>query len=185
MQQNSPEPTPTEATSLLAVQPLGNARFSPPQSIDRNLRLAQDTRGLAAVSSIIEPAGPVVTRGRRARAPAPISTAEVRRSNRSNKYNGFKINQVTDARPTISRVKPRLVPSIGSSSSAQETHSDNAPPTPVHVLQEIGINRCAVPAAELTEEILNAAPEPASKSTARTGTLLADDLAGEEDISRA
>ena len=127
----------------------------------------------------------MVTRGRHARAPAPISTAEVRRSSRSNKYNGFKINQVTDTRPTISRVKPRLVPSIGSSSTAQETISEEVPPTPVHVLQEIGINRCAVPAAELSDDLLNAAPAPTSASASRSGTSISDDLPAEDDISRA
>lgn len=154
-------------SSELSQDNTGSATRS---TADHNPRISQDSLGLAAVSAITMPSGPVVTRGRRTRAPAPISTTEVRRSNRSNKYNGFKTQQVTDTRPIISRVKPRLVPSIGSSSSAQVPQTDVIPPTPVHVLQEIGINRCAVPAAELTEEILVAAPQPTPASTQRTTT---------------
>ena len=117
-------------------------------------RITSDPPGLAAANTISLPSGPVVTRGRRTRPAAPISTTEVRRSSRSNKFNGFKSQQVTDARPVISRVKPRLITSIGSSSSAADAHEAILPPTPVPVLQDIGINRCAIPAEELTEEAL-------------------------------
>lgn len=142
--------------------------------------------GLATVNSIMAPASPsVVTRGRRARAPAPISTVEVRRSNRSNKYNGFKVNQVIETRTATSKVKPRLVPSIGSSSSAMEPNSEVVPHTPVHVLQSIGINRCAVPAAELTEDILTAAPAPSSAASTPPGSTANVDLPDEAGPSRA
>ena len=120
--------------------PLDDARNIPPHLGISSPRINQvgislaavnpiaEPAGLATVNSITEPAGLVVTRGRRARAPAPISTVEVRRSNRSSKCNGFKVNQVIDTRPTISRVKPRLVPSIGSSYSAHEMASEEVPP---------------------------------------------------------
>lgn len=147
---------------------------------------SDEPAGLAAVNSIMAPASPsVVTRGRRARAPAPISTVEVRRSNRSNKYNGFKVNQVIETRTTTSKVKPRLVPSIGSSSSAIEPNSEVVPHTPVHVLQSIGINRCAVPAAELTEDILTAAPAPSSAASTPPGSTANLDLPDEAGPSRA
>lgn len=141
---------------------------------------------LAAVNSILEPAGlAVVTHGRRAWAPSPTSNVEVRRSNHSNKYNGFKVNQVTETRTTNSKVKPRLVPSIESSSSAMDLTSEDVPPIPVHVLQAIGINKCAVPAAELTEDLPTVAPATSTASTDHPGTPANVDLPAEDGPSRA
>ena len=74
---------------------------------------------------------------------------------------------------------------IGSSSTAHETLSYEVPPTPVHVLQEIGINRCVVPVAKLSEALLNAAPAPTSGLASRLGTLISDDLPAEDDIYKA
>ena len=57
---------------------------------DHHVRMASDPLGLAAVNAITMPSGHVITRGHRTRPPPPISTTEVRRNNRSNKYNGFR-----------------------------------------------------------------------------------------------
>ena len=146
-------------------------------------RIASDPPGLAAVNVVSLSSGPVITRGRRTRPVAPISTTEVRRSNHSNKYNGFKTQQVTDTLPVISRVKPRLAPSIGSSSKVAP-QDEILPPTPVAVLQDIGINRCAIPPAELSEEIHNASPLPVQSTSQEMAT---DSLEpqGESAASRA
>lgn len=117
----------------------------------------------------IAPTGPLVTRGRRPKAVAPISTTEVRRSTRSNKYNGFRVTQPSDTRTASSKVKPRITPSAGSSSNTEDRVSDEIPPpTPIPVLQAIGVNRCVVPAEELSEEALLAAPVVVAASTAST-----------------
>ena len=182
------EPTPLAAfhnvplNSELATSNERALQGSPTPVINSSAEPA----GLAAVNSIMAPASPsVVTRGRRARAPAPISTVEVRRSNRSNKYNGFKVNQVIETRTATSKVKPRLVPSIGSSSSAMDSTSEDVPRTLVHVLQAIGINKCDVPATELTDDLLTVVPAPSTASADHPGTPANVDLPAEDGPSRA
>ena len=70
-----------------------------------------------------------------------------------------------------SKVKPRLVPSIGSSSSAPNAADDIPPPTPVSTLQDIGINRCAIPEAELTTEALLTTPAAAAPTPPGTTSV--------------
>ena len=66
----------------------------------------------------------------------------------------------TDTRTATSKVKPRIVPEVDSSSSINtvQVSDDIPPPTPIATLQDVGVNRCAIPTAELTEEALLAAP---------------------------
>lgn len=123
--------------------------------------LSHEGLGLAAVGTITAPVGPLVTRGRRPKASAPFTTTEVRRNTRTNKYNGFHINQNFDSRTVTSKVLPRIIPSMGSSSTVRDLgpeHNVIPPPTPIPVLQAIGTNQCVVPASELTKEALLAAP---------------------------
>ena len=136
--------------------------------IDHNPRIVSNPLGLAAASAITLPSSPVMTRGRRTRPPAPIYTAEVRHSNHSNKYNGFKVPALTDNRAYTSKVKPRLAPSFGSLSSAPSADDGIPPPIPVSTLQQIGINRCAIPEAELTNEALLALPDVSAPTTSGT-----------------
>ena len=119
-------------------------------------------------------------RSRRARAAAPISTSEVRRSLRSNKYDGLKVPPLSDIRKNISKVKPRVIPSVGTSSSASSAAGGIPPPTPIATLQDIGVNRCAITAAALSDKVLLA--EPAAVSASSESDNAMDDLG--EDISR-
>ena len=100
---------------------------------------------------------------RRSKAKAPESVMEVRQSNRSNKYDGFKTHSVSDSRARASRVKPRCIPSAAAPSSHGVPDSSKndmiPPPTPVLVLQQIGISKCAIPPEEITAEVLLAEPE--------------------------
>ena len=96
----------------------------------------------------------------------PLDTAAVRRSTRSNKYDGFKVPSLYDTRKTTSKVKPRVIPSIGTSASAASSAGEIPPPTPIATLQSIGVNRCAIPAAELSEETLLAEPAAVSELSA-------------------
>ena len=95
-----------------------------------------------------------VSKGKRGKNKAPISVMQVHRSNRSNKYDGFKTYAPRDTRVASSKVRPRLMPSIGSSSNAPRTDDAVPPPTPISTLVEIGVNRCAIPEAELTSDAL-------------------------------
>ena len=98
---------------------------------------------------------------RKGKAKAPASVLEVRRSNRSNKYDGFKVPSVSDTKPKASKVKPRVVPSATDTPMEVVDHTVNQgdyilPPTPIQVLQHIGISKCAIPPAEVSEEALMA-----------------------------
>lgn len=114
--------------------------------------------GLAIVGLAPASSGPLVTRGRRTKALAPVITTEVRRSSRTNKYNGFRVPSLADTSPTSSKVKPRMTPSAGLSSAPDNLSDEIPPPTPLHIIQEIGVNRCAIPREELTDEALLAEP---------------------------
>ena len=95
--------------------------------------------------------------------PAHVDTVLLRRSARSNKYDGFKTHSVSDSRARASRVKPRCIPSAAAPSSHGVPDSSKndmiPPPTPVPVLQQIGISKCAIPPEEITAEVLLAEPE--------------------------
>ena len=97
--------------------------------------------GLAQVLSDVP--GPSTTRPRRSKCRAPLVTTEVRRSTRSTRFDGFRVPQITDVRTTSSKVKPRVIPSAAAGPS--ESVDQPPPPTPLRTMQDIGINRCAVP----------------------------------------
>lgn len=103
--------------------------------------------------------------------PAPLDCSNLRRSTRSNKYDGFKINQPIDSRQHKSKVKNRVVPSAGpahaqAQTASEEMTEETPPPTTVPVLQAVGIQLCAVPEDELIVEALLKAPEGSSSSSA-------------------
>ena len=99
---------------------------------------------------------------------APVDTATLRRSNRTNKYDGFQVSATSAPRLVTSKVTPRVVraalPSSEEANSAATTptvpNTDDAlpdvpPPTPIATLQAIGTDLCAVPAEELTASALS------------------------------
>ena len=116
------------------------------------------------ISDSVPPPVLIRPRTRRPKAAAPIYTSEVRHSQCSNKFNSFKIHDPKDTHAAPSKVKPRLMPSIGSSSSTPRIDDAVPPPTSIAMLQEIGVHRCAIPAVELTSEALLATPSVASQS---------------------
>lgn len=108
---------------------------------------------------------------RKGKGPAPIDTASLRRSTRSNKYDGFCINLNQDARPTKSKVKPQVLPSaVACEANSEEQDSvmqESAipPPTTITTMQNIGTQLCAIPAKELSIEALTKEEDgPASSS---------------------
>jgi hypothetical protein len=89
----------------------------------------------------------------------PSCTTQVRRSARSNKYDGFKVTHISDAKCLKSKVKARKVPSVADAISKEEeedlmlsTHAEKA--TPIPMLQAIGVHLCGVPAEELSPQKL-------------------------------
>ena len=74
--------------------------------------------------------------------PVPLDTTTVRRSNRSNKYDGFKINHAPEARRSKSRVKPRDIPFVNVVSLAaapvQVPIADCPQPMSIEDLQQMG-----------------------------------------------
>lgn len=105
------------------------------------------------------PARSIMIHGRRGKTAAPIDSANLRRSTRANKYDGFKVTQSTDSRPYKSKVKARVIPAAPSSSSAPTqnilNNADEIPPhTPIKEMQAEGMHLCVIPEEELTFEVL-------------------------------
>ena len=96
---------------------------------------------------------------------APLDTTAVRRSTRSNKYDGFKVHQITDVKQNRSRVKARVTPTVRAISMAvapiQALPEECPPPTPIRDLQQVGIH-CGIAPDDLSEDKLLAAQQTAS-----------------------
>ena len=91
----------------------------------------------------------------------------------SNKYDGFKVPPISDIRKTNSKVKPRVIPSMGTSASVASSTGEIPLPTPIATLQSIGVNKCAIPATEFSEEALLVEPVAVSEPLA-TATDMED-----------
>ena len=149
---------------------LDSGEIFPSRKVSRKLSMTQQPANvLLSTDSIILPLVPLTgtvkaaAAGRKKRE-APLVTSQVRRSNRTNKYDGFKPQQVCDSKATKSKVKPRKIPAvaaqtedtkdlavsedIGTSSTPAPVHVP--PETPIPVMQAIGVNLCGIPAAELS-----------------------------------
>ena len=118
-------------------------------NVDTNLNLGEvsestveanngvtELNSASMMTDIVAPPAPNVLRTRRTRAAAPISTLKVRRSQCSNEFNGFKTHDPKDTRVASSKVKPRIMPTIGSSSYAPRIDDAVPPPTPISTLQD-------------------------------------------------
>ena len=91
-------------------------------------------------------------------------------SARSNKYDGFRVHAPSDIKRKPSKVKPRHTPAAPSSVIITELDEAAAqeipPPTPIQVIQQVGVLKCTIPAEELTEYALLASKEAGPSSSA-------------------
>ena len=79
---------------------------------------------------------------RKGKGKAAELTLNVSRSSRSNKFDGFKIRQVTDTKKKPSKVKPRVVPDA----VITKFNDVHIPPTtPMEVIQQVGIQQMCHP----------------------------------------
>ncbi|KAI4991529.1 hypothetical protein ZWY2020_039915 [Hordeum vulgare] len=115
------------------------------------------TPSVMTVDSHVSPSG---KRGRRPKSITPLCTTEVNRSPRSNKYMGFKVDLLSDARGHKSLIKPRtsiVISDLAPSTIEETASSSSAPPPPPMIIkhvQQVGTGLCGIPPEELTDEIL-------------------------------
>ena len=87
----------------------------------------------------------------------PLDTTTVRRSTRSNKYDGFKINHVSDTKRSKSSVKPRetsFITAVSLAAAPVQVRSDACPPPmTIEDLQQMG-KRCGIAQEALSPEKL-------------------------------
>lgn len=96
-----------------------------------------------------------------------VDTAQLRRSTRSTRYDGFRVSQPSDNKKVVSKVKPRAVPKVHISTSATisatslnsgqgNLGADSAvpPPTSITTIQNVGTNMCGIPPQDLSPKIL-------------------------------
>jgi hypothetical protein len=84
----------------------------------------------------------------------PESTLQVRRSPRTNKYDGFKPRNDSDTKTVKSKVKPRKDPSKQKANADTPAAPSTSAVTPIPVLQSIGINLCGIPPTEVSSQKL-------------------------------
>jgi hypothetical protein len=90
----------------------------------------------------------------------PECTSQVRRSSRSNNYDGFNHKNLSEARATKSKVKQRKIPTVQQKIRKPKKLPKNTiiqydpsvmAATPIPVLQAIGVKMCGVPPEEIDE----------------------------------
>lgn len=87
----------------------------------------------------------------------PLDDTNLRRSKRTTKYDGFKVNQPSDRRTVKSKVVPRSTPNaiVDEKQIVSGKDKKDIPgPTTIEDIQLIGVNMCGIDASELTPVIL-------------------------------
>jgi hypothetical protein len=155
-------PMPNPAENPLAIVPFVPAP-PPPEEVTAAAIIADEAESSTAAAS------------RKCRRQIQVSVESLRRSPRSNKYQGFKQPITSDRVERKSHVKPShaltITPPPGPESDRcpvnqpavtdeeENQDSDAPPPTPIMLLQHVAINLCGVPEEEITQEALQAVEE--------------------------
>ena len=113
------------------------------------------------------PATATTLKQRKGKMLAPIDTTTLCRSNRTNKYDGFRVSATSEARPVKSKVKPRVIPAAleisedaipaaptPTASSNEDATPALPPPTPIATLQAIGTGPCKMAPHEVSSSAL-------------------------------
>jgi hypothetical protein len=113
---------------------------------------------IPCTASDIMPSEGIVA-GQKRKMEVPSDTAMVRRSPRKNKYDGFKVHLVSNTKVIKSKVMPRKVPAIKYTAKEKgkkvlQNEEEDLAPTPVPVLQSIGVNLCGLHPSEVSSQKL-------------------------------
>jgi hypothetical protein len=97
--------------------------------------------------------------GQKRKMEVPSDTTMVSRSPRQNKYDGFKVHLVSDTKVIKSKVMPRKVPAIKFTAKDKgkkvlQNEEEDYAPTPVPVLQSIGVNLCGLHPSDVSSQKL-------------------------------
>lgn len=144
---------------LNLIDPTAQAALSDSSNLSESDHEAH-SEGQSGSSSV----APKLRKGKRQ---VPVDTSTLRRSNRSTKYDGFRVLQPTDSRASKSKVKPRNVPSAqvhSEDDSSTDRDMVAPPPTSISSMQAIGTQLCAIPEEELTVEALTMSKEGSSSA---------------------
>jgi hypothetical protein len=130
---------------------------------------------ITAITNVEEAETSAAAASRKCRRQVQVSVESLRRSPRSNKYQGFKQPIISDRVERKSHVKPSHTLTITAPprpesdrrpvnqpavNVEEESQGTDAPlPTLIMLLQHIAINLCAVPEEEITQEALQAVEE--------------------------
>ncbi|KAI5000749.1 hypothetical protein ZWY2020_010708 [Hordeum vulgare] len=130
---------------------------------DNDSQVSDNSEGVEFIHSAMSVdshVSPSRKRGTKPKPTTPLCTTEIRRSPRSNKYMGFKVDQLSDACGHKSLIKPRMSMVISDpapSSFDEDASSSSAPPpSPMIIkdIQQIGTGLCGIHPEELTDECL-------------------------------
>lgn len=86
----------------------------------------------------------------------PVNDANLRRSKRTTKYDGFKVTNFSERRTVKSKVAPCVMPSIATvKQKVNDVEKKGIPePTAISTIQQIGVHMCGIDASELSPAIL-------------------------------
>jgi hypothetical protein len=155
------------AVKTLMSHPIDMGNLDASEETDQNLSSSDMFTDIFDETPLTASAGVAIAGKKRKKTVAkiadpPTCTAQVRRSSRCNKYDGFKPKNVSDTKPFKSKVKPRKGTSALNLCQIEENSDDiilaqGTPPpahTPIPVMQSIGINLCGVPPEDISPKKL-------------------------------
>lgn len=130
---------PTLDTIQINTDALNDTDMADAERLSRNNRFSALTSdlGLACIVDDLGPSrGTAGPRARKGKAQVPDCSTALRCSERSTRYNGFKVPQPSDTHQKISKVKPHVIPSAASSVRIEELEEGEIPPpTPIAMMQ--------------------------------------------------
>lgn len=141
-----------EAMTISLIQQQANSSYMDSANITQDLSGALNMETDQVNTMLTDTA----TSQKRRHVDPPLVVTNVRRSERSTRYQGFKPPSMADNPAKKSYVKPRKIPSalpaverLPSMSTVGSTSNQTPRPMTIEEIQQIGVNECGVPAEEL------------------------------------